>query len=58
MADEKMQELSLEDLELVGGGVKIDRGDEKRKSSVDVTDEDSNLRVADIRGDSSRHTIA
>ncbi len=55
MADEKVQELSLEDLESVGGGVIVDRP--KKKSSVDATDEDSNLRVADMRGDSSSHTI-
>lgn len=58
MADEKKQELSLEDLESVGGGVKIDRGDEKRKSSVaTASDEESNLRVAASKFGNDGHHV-
>lgn len=46
MADEKVQELSLEDLESVGGGVKIDRGDEKKKTTA-VVNADKHLVSAE-----------
>lgn len=49
MADEKKQELSLEDLETVGGGKIVDRP-KKKTSAASTTDEESNLRVADGRG--------
>lgn len=49
MADEKKQELSLEDLESVGGGV---QHIEKRKevSAVATSDEDTKVAFSDGRG--------
>ncbi len=58
MTDEKKRELAPEDLESVGGGVKIDRGDEKRKSSVaTASDEESNLRVAASKFGNDGHHV-
>ena len=49
MADEKKQELALEDLESVGGGAQFPPCDKKKKTSAVATstnDEESNLKVA------------
>ena len=51
MADEKVQELSFEDLESVGGGAQFPPCDKKRKSSVaTASDEDAKVSFTDGRG--------
>lgn len=51
MADEKVQELSLEDLESVGGGAQFPPCDKKKKSSVEAaSDEEARVAFSDGRG--------